>query len=113
MDFLILATDKPGCESIRDKLRPTRIQWLRTNKHRLVAAGGQVDDQNRHVHGGLMIVAAKDRAEAEAFAREDPFTDAGLYERVDVVRWRRVFFNFEQITSPDPFAPDPLPGARN
>lgn len=107
MNFLILAVDKPDCESIRDTLRPVRIQWLRSNKHRLVAAGGKVDDQNHHVHGGLMIIEARDRAEAEAFAQEDPFTPAGLYESLEVVRWRKVFFGFEQVTSPDPFQPDP------
>jgi uncharacterized protein YciI len=107
VDFLILATDKPGRESVRDELRSKRIQWLRANKHRLVAAGGKVDDTNHHVHGGLMIIEAKDRAEAEAFAQQDPFAPAGLYESVEVVRWRRVFFNHEQLVSPDPFAPDP------
>ena len=106
MNFLILATDKPGREAIRDELRPRLLQWLRANIHRLVAAGGQVDDFNRHVHGGLMIIEAKDRAEAQAFADEDPFTPAGLYEKVEVVRWRRVFFNHEQVTSPDPFKAD-------
>lgn len=109
MNFLILASDRPGRESVRDELRPKRIQWLRANRHRLVAAGGQVDDFNRHVHGGLMIIEAKDRAEAEAFANEDPFTPAGLYEKVEVVRWRKVFFDHEQVVSPDPFAPDPQP----
>lgn len=109
MDFLILATDKRGRESVRDELRPKRILWLRANKHRLVAAGGKVDDTNRHVHGGLMIIEAKDRADAEAFAKEDPFALAGLYESVEVVRWRRVFFNHEQLMLPDPFAPDPQP----
>lgn len=107
MNFLIVAHDRPGKESIRDQLRPVRLQWLRTNRHRLVAAGGMTDDENRHVHGGLMIVEAKDRAEAEAFAQEDPFTTAGLYESLEVVRWRKVFFNFEQVVSPDPFQPDP------
>ena len=109
MNFLILARDRPGCEAIRDRLRPQRLEWLRANQHRLLAAGGQVDDRNRHVHGGLMIVEANSRAEARAFADEDPFTPAGLYETVEVVRWRKVFFDFRQVTSPDPFEPDPQP----
>jgi hypothetical protein len=106
MNFLIVANDKPGAEGIRDGLRPARLKWLRANKHRLVAAGGKVDDVNRHVHGGLMIVEARDRLEAEVFAQEDPFTAAGLYESLEIVRWRKVFFDFEQVVSPDPFTPD-------
>jgi len=107
MNFLILANDKPGKEGVRDRLRPVRLQWLRANKHRLLAVGGKTDDANRHVHGGLMIIDAANRAEAEAFAQEDPFTPAGLYESLEVVRWRRVFWNGEQVVTPDPFQPDP------
>ena len=65
-----------------------------------------VDDHNRHVSGGLLIIEAQDRAEAQRFAHADPFTSAGLYETLEVVRWRRVFFNHERVTRPNPFAPD-------
>lgn len=106
MHFLLLARDKPGREATRDELRPVRIAWLKANRARLLAAGGMVDDRNAHVHGGLLIVDAKDRADAEQFANEDPFTMAGLYETMEVIRWRRVFFDYQQILSPDPFRPD-------
>lgn len=106
MYFLIIGIDKPDCERIRDELRPTRLAWLDANQRRLLAAGGMVDDHNRHVHGGLIIIDVKDRAEAERFAEEDPFTAAGLYDSVKIVRWRRVFFDYQRLTSPDPFKPD-------
>lgn len=106
MQFAIIATDKAASEEIRDKLRPRRLQWLTANQGRIIAGGGLVDDRNKHVHGGLMIIDAKDRADAEQFAAEDPFTDAGLYAEVKVVRWRRVFWNYGRIMSPDPFKPD-------
>jgi uncharacterized protein YciI len=106
MQFAIIARDKADSENIRDTLRPRRLQWLTANQGRIIAGGGLVDDRNKHVHGGLMIVDAKDRAEAEQFAAEDPFTGAGLYDEVKVVRWRRVFWNYGRITSPDPFKPD-------
>src|SRR5690606_4033137 len=83
-----------------------RIKWLEENRHRLVAAGGIVDDRNDHVRGGLMIVKAQSREEAERFANKDPFIPAGLYESLEVVRWRRVFFNHQRITEIDPFQPD-------
>lgn len=106
MFFLIIAKDREDCERIRDELRPRRLHWLEDNKSRIVAAGGMTDDYNRHVNGGLMIVEFNDRAEAESFANEDPFTSAGLYKTLKVVRWRRVYFNHERITSPDPFLAD-------
>jgi uncharacterized protein YciI len=106
LHFLIIAKDKPGREGTRNELRGVRIGWLDAHRKRILAGGGMVDDRNRHVHGGLLIIEAEDRADAQRFADEDPFTSAGLYETLDVVRWRRVFFNRERITDPDPFAPD-------
>lgn len=106
MYYLILCDDKPGCESIRDELRPVRIKWLDRNVDKLIAAGGKVDHENRHVTGGLMIVEAESQAAAEQFATEDPFEAAGLYRHLEVVRWRKVFFDRQRITHPDPFLPD-------
>ena len=34
-----------------------------------------------------------DRAVAERFIAEDPFTLAGLFEKVTVTRWRKAFFD--------------------
>ena len=65
MDYLILSIDKPGQEHIRDRLRPQRIAWLEANRKIIVAAGGIVDDRNRHVSGGLMIIKVSGREEAE------------------------------------------------
>ena len=106
MDYLILSIDKPGQEHIRDRLRPQRIAWLEANRKIIVAAGGIVDDRNRHVSGGLMIIKVSGREEAEKFAEADPFTHASLYESTKIVRWRRVFFNFERVTAHDPFKAD-------
>ncbi|TCT08881.1 YciI family protein [Paralcaligenes ureilyticus] len=106
MYFLIIANDKPGLEHKRDELRARRIAWLKDNEHIILAAGGKVDDRNQHVQGGLLIVNVADRAEAELFANADPFVPAGLYETMEVTRWRRVFFDYRQITDPNPFAPD-------
>ena len=48
-------------------------------------------------HGGVLITDPDARATAEAFAAEDPFTKAGLFESVTVTRWRKAFFNFENL----------------
>ena len=45
----------------------------------------------------MLIIDVDDRAAAEAFIAEDPFTKAGLFESVTVTRWRKAFFNFENL----------------
>ena len=53
-------------------------------------------------HGGFyahfrsreaMLAEAADRAGAEAFARNDPYAKAGLFENTTIMPWRKVFFN--------------------
>jgi hypothetical protein len=39
--------------------------------------------------GTLLIVEAPDLAAAEAYAADDPYNKAGLFERVDVNAWRK------------------------
>ena len=38
-----------------------------------------------------------ERTEAERFINEDPFTKAGLFEKITVTRWRKAFFNKEKL----------------
>ncbi len=47
--------------------------------------------------GGILIVDTDDRKEAEAFAANDPFTKAGLFEKVTVTRWRKAYFDGRKL----------------
>ncbi len=76
---------------------------------RLLAAGGFLEDDGSIGRGGMLIFDTEAGAEAQALIDNDPFTRAGVFERVEVLRWRKVFFDFRQVTSPDPFKPDPQP----
>ena len=38
-----------------------------------------------------------DRKEAKRFIADDPFTKAGLFEKVTITRWRKAFFNKERL----------------
>ena len=48
--------------------------------------------------GGIIILDTDDREEAELFAANDPYTKAGLFESVEITRWRKVFFNGERVS---------------
>ena len=41
----------------------------------------------------MIILDTDDRAEAEQLIANDPFTRAGVFEKVEIKRWRKVFFN--------------------
>jgi uncharacterized protein YciI len=97
MPYAIITQDKPDHAQVRAQARPAHLEYLTTHKHKLLAAGALIDDDGTGGHGGILIVDTDDRAEAERFIAEDPFTKAGLFAKVTVTRWRKAFFNKERL----------------
>jgi uncharacterized protein len=97
MPYAILTRDKPNSLQLRNEVRGPHLEYLTANQDKLLAAGAQVDDQGQGGYGGIIIVDTEDRAEAEAFIENDPFTKAGLFAGIEVVRWRKAFFNKQRL----------------
>ena len=97
MPYAIQTLDKPGSAELRASTRPSHVDYLTRNKDKLLAAGALIDDDGGGGHGGILIVDTDDRAEAERFIAEDPFTKAGLFQKVTITRWRKAFFNKERL----------------
>ncbi len=97
MPYVIQTQDKADSAQIRAQARPAHLEYLTRNKDQLLAAGALIDDDGTGGHGGVLIVDTDDRAEAERFIDEDPFTQAGLFAKVTITRWRKAFFNKEKL----------------
>ena len=97
MPYACITFDKPNSLQLRTELRDVHLAYLEENKHRLLAAGAKCDDEGQGGYGGIIIVDTEDRAEAEAFIQNDPFAKGGLFAGIEVVRWRKAFFNFEKL----------------
>jgi uncharacterized protein YciI len=97
MPYAIQTVDKPGSAQVRAAARAAHLEYLTAHKDKLLAAGALIDDDGSGGHGGILIVDTDDRAEAERFVVEDPFTKAGLFLKVTVTRWRKAFFNKERL----------------
>lgn len=97
MPYAILTTDKPNSADLRARVRNTHIEYLTANMHKLLAAGALTADDGTGGHGGILIVDTDERKEAEAFIAGDPFTKAGLFEKVTVARWRKAYFNKQKL----------------
>ena len=102
MPYMIETWDKPGSEALRADTRNEHLRYLDANKHRLLACGAKLADDSELATGGLYILDTEDPAEARSFIGDDPFTRAGLFERTEVIRWRKAFFNFERLVPPTP-----------
>jgi uncharacterized protein YciI len=97
MPYAIQTVDKPGSAELRAATRPSHLEYLTRNKDKLLAAGALISDDGSGGHGGILIVDTEQRADAERFIAEDPFTKAGLFQTVTITRWRKAFFNKERL----------------
>jgi uncharacterized protein YciI len=97
MPYAIQTTDKAGSADLRAQTRPAHLDYLKANQHLLLAAGALISDDGTGGHGGVLLVDTDDRAVAERFINEDPFTKAGLFEKVTVTRWRKAFFDGRKL----------------
>lgn len=97
MAFLILTTDKADSKHIRDEFRSQHYAFLEERSDLLIASGGLQDDADEEFIGAAIIVDVDTREDAEAFVAADPFTDAGLFETVQIVRWKKAFLDGKRV----------------
>lgn len=89
MPFLIETWDKPNTTQLRQDNRPAHLDFLCENASKLLACGAKLDDEGANASGSVYIVDVETREEAEAFLAQDPFSQVGLPEKVNIVRWRK------------------------
>lgn len=85
--FVLTCIDKPDALSLRLATREAHLAWIggRMDQMKL---GGPFLDEADDMAGSLMIVEAADLAAAKTFSAEDPYTRAGLWDRVDIRPFR-------------------------
>lgn len=91
MLFMFHCVDKAGAAEVRGANRAAHLEYLEANADRLFVAGPLLSDDGAGMVGSLLLVECADRAAAEAFAAADPYAKAGLFERVEIRPWRRVY----------------------
>ncbi|MEX2481326.1 MAG: YciI family protein [Gammaproteobacteria bacterium] len=98
MPYVIRTYDKPDSAELRARTRPAHLAYLLPYAPRILAAGGFLEDDGSVGTGSLIVFDTEDRAEAEQLVAEDPYTQAGLFERVEVNRWRMVYFDGTRLS---------------
>ncbi len=97
MPYAIITKDKPNSLALRESVRAEHLDYLTRHKAKLLAAGEQTADDGTGGYGGVILLDTEDRAAAEAFIQNDPFAKAGLFDMVQVTRWRKAFFAGERL----------------
>ena len=83
--FTIHALDGPGKAAARAEARPSHRARLREHDHDLtVRVGGPLLDEQGDMCGTLLVVEAEDKSKVVAFLQEDPYSQSGVYQTVEI-----------------------------
>ncbi|KIC36258.1 YciI family protein [Leisingera sp. ANG-M7] len=88
MLIALIARDKPGHLQTRLDNRDAHLAYI--NDTGAVAQAGPLLDQDGNMAGSLIILDVEDMAAGEAWAANDPYKKAGLFEAVELITWKKV-----------------------
>jgi uncharacterized protein YciI len=93
MPYMIETWDKPDAGTLRAEHRAAHLDYLAQNAPRLLACGAKLTDDGNDGGGSFYIVDVDSRIQAENFLAGDPFSQAGLFERNSITRWRKAYLD--------------------
>ena len=86
MLFVARFTDKPGIAERRSELLQDHFAWLASNDQVLVAGALRAEADGDSL-GGLWIIEADSKKDAEAVYQTDPFFANGLRAKVELYHY--------------------------
>ena len=91
MLFAIICMDKPGKSDLRAATRPAHLEYLEKFRARITISGPMLSDDGTTPKGSILILDFDDAREADAFAKNDPYAKAGLFDSVSISPFKKVF----------------------
>ncbi len=88
MLIALIARDKQGALPVRLQNRPAHVEYLKSGS--AVQQAGPLLNADGEMCGSLIILDVPDMAAAEAWAADDPYGKAALFESVELIPWNRV-----------------------
>ena len=88
MRFALMTKDKPGALQTRMENREAHLAYIADTGG--VEMAGPVLDDDGQMCGSLIVLDVDDMAAAQAWADNDPYAKAGLFESVTLRAWKKV-----------------------
>jgi uncharacterized protein YciI len=85
--FVLMCVDHPGGLDRRLAAREAHLAYARENLSMVKLAGPLLDEAGQ-MAGSMFIMDAPDQAAVEAFTAADPYSLAGVFERVEIRPWK-------------------------
>lgn len=92
--FMLLATDAENVHDARTAARAAhlkRLEALQTEGRLLTAGPNPLPDNPDRVSGSLIVAKFSSLDEAQTWAEQDPYVDAGVYSEVLIKPFKAVF----------------------
>ncbi len=92
--YMLLATDGEDTAEARAQARPAhlaRLEALKAENRLLTAGPTPLPDDSGKVSGSLIIAAFESLDQAEEWAGQDPYVDAGVYDEILIKPYNAVF----------------------
>ena len=90
MQFAIYCLDKPNSLELRQRTREAHLAHAKAHDDAIRLGGPLMTDDSTGMVGSLLIVDMPDKAAVEAFVRDDPYYQAGLFEAVLIRPFKQV-----------------------
>ena len=87
MEFFCFHRDRRGAMPLRDELREEHWSYMDRFDQQMVARGPTLDVHGQSPTGSVHIVRAADGMAARAFALDEPYYQAGVFQNVLIRRW--------------------------
>ncbi len=88
MLIALIARDRPGALQTRLDNREAHLAYIEETG--VVAQAGPFLDEQGRMCGSLVILDVDDMQAARRWADNDPYARAGLFESVELIRWKKV-----------------------
>ena len=85
--YVLACFDKPGSLDLRMATREAHLAWARDQHARIRMAGPMLNEDDT-MAGSLFFLDAESAEDVRAFNAADPYQKAGLFERVEIRRFR-------------------------
>ncbi|HXP96539.1 MAG TPA: YciI family protein [Telmatospirillum sp.] len=91
MQFFVRCIDKPQHLDVRMANRAAHLDYLKALGDKLLIGGPTLSDDGQSMTGSMLVLDLPDRAALDAFLAKEPYANAGLFEKVEVSVYKKVF----------------------
>jgi uncharacterized protein YciI len=91
MHFFVRCVDKPKHQDVRLANRAQHVEFLKANIDKVLIGGPTLTDDGQSMTGSVLVFDLPDRAALDALLAQDPYAKAGLFEKVEVSVYKKVF----------------------